>query len=82
MRYKKPEMEILELYLTDVITNSDGTTDGGVNEEGQGPSVDLGGSRRTKKKKGAGYEKREKINSGASGCHHGDSKCIYSSAGS
>lgn len=42
MRYKKPEMEILELYLTDVITNSDGTTDGGVNEEGQGPSVDFG----------------------------------------
>lgn len=38
MRYEKPEMEILELHMTDILTVSgDGT-----HEEGSDPGVDFG----------------------------------------
>lgn len=41
MNYMKPSMEVIELRITDVITASDGTTDGGVHEEGTGGGVDF-----------------------------------------
>ena len=78
MRYEKPEMEMLELHIADILTVSgDGT-----HEEGSDPGVDFGQILRAYAKKGAGYEKREKINSKASGCHHSDNEYILDNAGS
>lgn len=43
MRYKKPAMEILELYMTDIICTSDGMgEDDDTHNEGDGDSTNFG----------------------------------------